>query len=303
MDIQKCGRCGKRKQFTEFGQKPTGEYNKTCKVCIREKFTSSRCVHSHQKSQCHLCKGGSICEHNKRRTHCAICGGGGLCEHGKIHSRCKDCDGTSYCSHGRLRRICKECKGNAICPHNRERYVCKECHGCNICSHMKQRKQCPICDPSGYIRHIVTERIKKALLKNKTEHTIDYLGCDIATFKKHIENQFQEGMSWDNHGDGQREWAIDHIIPIKWNNPTLEEVKQRLHYTNTQPLWSSSNMSKNNRIRPEDELTISKIWNQLTPELQHQWLIRNKSPPPTTKIVLKLKLKPKIQLKINNCKN
>ena len=27
--------------------------------------------------------------------------------------------------------------------------------------------------------------------------------------KKHIENQFIEGMTWENHGD----WHVDHIIP------------------------------------------------------------------------------------------
>ena len=50
-------------------------------------------------------------------------------------------------------------------------------------------------------------------------------------------------MSWDNHGD----WHIDHIIPLKYDNPTLEQTIQRLHYTNTQPLWATENISKGNR--------------------------------------------------------
>ena len=54
-------------------------------------------------------------------------------------------------------------------------------------------------------------------------------------------------MSWDNYG----KWHIDHIIPIKYKqdckNPTIEEVAKRLHYTNTQPLWASENMSIGNR--------------------------------------------------------
>ena len=47
-------------------------------------------------------------------------------------------------------------------------------------------------------------------------------------------------MSWENYG----EWHIDHKIPLKYNKPSLEEVVQRLHYTNTQPMWASENMSK-----------------------------------------------------------
>jgi hypothetical protein len=49
-------------------------------------------------------------------------------------------------------------------------------------------------------------------------------------------------MTWDNYG----EWHIDHITPLKYNNPSLEEVIERLHYTNTQPLWAEENLSKGN---------------------------------------------------------
>lgn len=61
---------------------------------------------------------------------------------------------------------------------------------------------------------------------------------------KHIEEQFKEGMSWENHG----KWHIDHVVPIKYNNPTLEEQIERLHYLNLQPLWAEDNKSKGNRF-------------------------------------------------------
>ena len=51
-------------------------------------------------------------------------------------------------------------------------------------------------------------------------------------------------MTWENYG---KIWHIDHIVPINYNNPTLEEVIKRLHYLNTQPLWASENISKGNR--------------------------------------------------------
>ena len=68
----------------------------------------------------------------------------------------------------------------------------------------------------------------------------EYLGCNIETFKKHIEQQFTEGMSWENYG----KWHTDHKIPLKYKKPSLEEVVQRLRYTNIQPMWASENMSK-----------------------------------------------------------
>ena len=83
---------------------------------------------------------------------------------------------------------------------------------------------------------------------NKEFKSQEYIGCDFATFKEHIESQFQEGMTWDNHG----EWHIDHIVPIKYKedgkDPTLEESIERLHWTNTQPLWASDNIAKGNRF-------------------------------------------------------
>ena len=71
---------------------------------------------------------------------------------------------------------------------------------------------------------------------SSTEH----LGCNSETFKQHFEQQFTEGMSWENYS----EQHIDHKIPLKYNKPLLEEVAQQLHYTNTQPMWDSENMSK-----------------------------------------------------------
>ena len=65
----------------------------------------------------------------------------------------------------------------------------------------------------------------------------EYLGCNIETFKKHTEQQFTEGMSWENYS----KWHIDHKMPLKYNKPLLEEVAQRLIYIN---MWASENMSK-----------------------------------------------------------
>ena len=53
----------------------------------------------------------------------------------------------------------------------------------------------------------------------------EYLGCNIETFKKHLEQQFTEGMSWENYG----EWHIDHKIPLKYNKPSTALHKYKAH--------------------------------------------------------------------------
>ena len=60
-------------------------------------------------------------------------------------------------------------------------------------------------------------------------------------------------MTWETHGTGEGKWNIDHIVPIKYpgkdgGDPTLEEVAERLHWTNCQPMWASENIAKGNRF-------------------------------------------------------
>jgi hypothetical protein len=74
--------------------------------------------------------------------------------------------------------------------------------------------------------------------------TTDILGCDMAAFRKYIEDQFEPGMSWDNHGVFG--WHLDHRIPLEYRNPSPEEVLARLSHTNVQPLWSKKNWQKRN---------------------------------------------------------
>ena len=92
-------------------------------------------------------------------------------------------------------------------------------------------------------------RIGKSLkAKNGTKafKTVELLGCSLDDFKIHLENKFQDGMSWDNHAtDG---WHIDHIIPLDAFDLTKsEEQLKACHYTNLQPLWWKENLQKGKR--------------------------------------------------------
>jgi hypothetical protein len=90
----------------------------------------------------------------------------------------------------------------------------------------------------------VRRRINIAF-KNKTKHSIEYLGIDIALYKEYLENLFQQGMNWNNYGT--KGWHIDHIIPLS-SAKTEEELIQLFHYTNTQPLWAKDNLIKSARL-------------------------------------------------------
>jgi hypothetical protein len=77
----------------------------------------------------------------------------------------------------------------------------------------------------------------------KRNKTFEVIGCSPDFLKEHIENQFIDGMSWNN----RNEWHIDHIIPLS-SAKTEEELYSLCHYTNLQPLWVEDNLKKSNKI-------------------------------------------------------
>ena len=90
------------------------------------------------------------------------------------------------------------------------------------------------------IRQNLATRLRLAVTK-KWGKTIELVGCSIPELMKHLEQQFAEGMSWENYG----EWHIDHIKPCASFN-LLNENEQNIcfHYTNLQPLWAIDNLHK-----------------------------------------------------------
>lgn len=54
----------------------------------------------------------------------------------------------------------------------------------------------------------------------------------ISEFKKKMENNFEEGMCWDNYG----EWEVDHVTPLARNGPHCVD--------NLQPMWKTENRHK-----------------------------------------------------------
>lgn len=128
----------------------------------------------------------------------------------------------------------------------RKQYIKDKRH---YCKHKTIKRICRICNPQGHMKNLVCRRIHTALEAKKSEKTIEYLGCDIQTFREHIEKSFKKNMTWENQGHGG--WEIDHIIPISYAQdgikPSVEEVRKRLHYTNCQAMWEKENTSKGNR--------------------------------------------------------
>lgn len=97
------------------------------------------------------------------------------------------------------------------------------------------------------VKRLSRNRVNSALKNNqKSGHTLELLGCSVDFFRKHIESQFKEGMSWDNWS--RTGWHIDHIKPCdSFNLKNPSEQRLCFNWSNQQPLWADENLKKSNK--------------------------------------------------------
>jgi len=104
-------------------------------------------------------------------------------------------------------------------------------------------------DPRLKIRHSVVALIHhhlKSYQLKKTNHSVDYLGCDMKTYHNYLESQFDSNMSWANYGIY---WEIDHIKPIdSFDLADSSQINECFNYKNTRPLEITENKIKSNKI-------------------------------------------------------
>jgi len=96
------------------------------------------------------------------------------------------------------------------------------------------------------IAHIEAMRklIRRAILDGKYgKRTEQVLGYSFDQFKQRIETNFQDGMSWNNHG----QWHVDHKKPVS-RFPKGTPAKTINALCNLQPLWAEDNFKKGNKF-------------------------------------------------------
>jgi len=82
---------------------------------------------------------------------------------------------------------------------------------------------------------------------NKYGHYFDILQYSPDELATHLENQFSEGMTWENYG----EWHVDHRTPITaFNFQEIgdNEFMRCWSLENLQPMWAEENIRKSNKI-------------------------------------------------------
>jgi len=112
----------------------------------------------------------------------------------------------------------------------------------------KRRNERLKSNPYVRLTENLRKRLKGVVKKEwKSGSALTLLGCSVEYFKKHIESQFKDGMTWENYG--HKTWHIDHIKPIaSFDLTNPEHQKICFHYTNMQPLLAFDNHSKGAKI-------------------------------------------------------
>lgn len=92
---------------------------------------------------------------------------------------------------------------------------------------------------------LMRKSLHRLLKSTKRLHTNEYFCCTHEQLWNHLEKQFRDGMTKENHG---KVWHVDHIIPLQFfiDNDLMDETNMKLafHYGNLQPLFVYENLSK-----------------------------------------------------------
>jgi hypothetical protein len=106
-------------------------------------------------------------------------------------------------------------------------------------------------NPAYKIKKNLRRRVNQVITRNdKSNATMNLIGCSIYELLQYLEKQFTDGMNWTNYG----KWHIDHIIPCaSFDLTDPEQQKKCFHYSNLQPLWAADNIRKSDKVLDNEQ--------------------------------------------------
>lgn len=264
MKTKTCSTCGQDLTIDHFHKSKKGKYGvtSTCKACRAKK---DRIRHGSIKTH----KG----RHLNTETHkwCPSCD--------KVLSN--DCFGKRKSNKSGLSSYCKECDSKRRAKplddlKNKGRRLNTETHKwCPTCSQLLLREgnfyrnrttkdglrsECKRChsnrevnkranNPAHKLRTNVSRSIRGMLSgKHKVASCLAYLPYSLEQLREHIENQFDDKMSWENYGSY---WDLDHIYPhskLPYDSMEHPNFEKCWGLENLQPLEKLENIKKSNKV-------------------------------------------------------
>ena len=114
-------------------------------------------------------------------------------------------------------------------------------------AYTKQRRKDDVCFRlAGNLRSRLKSAIRYSL---KAGSAVTELGCSVQHLKLHLELFWDSGMSWENYGNGEGRWSIDHIRPLaSFDLTDAAQCREANHFLNLQPMWQADNRKKGDRV-------------------------------------------------------
>jgi len=104
-------------------------------------------------------------------------------------------------------------------------------------------------NPTNKLRRNISRRIHFSLKDGKNGRGWESLvGYTAKRLIRHLERQFEIGMSWENYGAG---WHLEHKIPVSAFNFTKTnhlDFRECWSLKNLRPMWAKENLSKGAKI-------------------------------------------------------
>jgi hypothetical protein len=146
-----------------------------------------------------------------------------------------------------IRQQLREEEQNKIGIENKKCKYCNEIKNKERFRHNRLKcKDCERDEPAEKFKRYIRTRIYNSLrYKNKTKHSVEYLGCSSNEYFEWIFN-YNNDYNLDNHGIV---WHIDHVIPLSKFDLNIEEQQLiAFNWRNTMPLSCEEKLKKNNKI-------------------------------------------------------
>jgi len=262
-DTESCGLCYKKEQHlarrkATVNKCPHGSSSESCGHCYYDSVITKKHAMNPQK-KVEQTKVAGKCRHGSSSESCGYCYYDNVIirkyavdlqtkvEQARVASNRERNASTRERNASNRERNTSTRERNASTPvrESTQPAVCTKKKEPTFCDHGRRRNTCKVCDPANHLRMNTATSVRASLKAKKSIHSNIYLNCSYDFYKEYL------GPLEGNH--------IDHIIPMRYGNPTMADTIVRLNYRNTQLLLPSDNLSKSNRLREEDRTKIEEI--------------------------------------------
>lgn len=116
---------------------------------------------------------------------------------------------------------------------------------------LKKRNDTPHLKIRHNVSSLILQRLKRCLSSKGGKSTFSFLPYTIDELKTHLEKQFEPWMSWENYGNKEGYWSIDHIKPdssFNYKSVKDKEFQDCWALENLRPLRHIDNIKKGNKI-------------------------------------------------------